>query len=69
MIAAILTTGDQLIITVAALALTCLFILGGLAARTGGGNIIVAAIRVTFWGALAMLMTYLVGYLFGIIAW
>ena len=69
LIAAILTTGDQLIITVAALALTCLFILGGLAARTGGGNIIVAAIRVTFWGALAMLMTYLVGYLFGIIAW
>ena len=69
LIAAILTTGDQLIITVATLALTCLFILGGLAARTGGGNIIVAAIRVTFWGALAMLMTYLVGYLFGIIAW
>ncbi len=65
--AAIFTSGQQLIITVAALALICLFALGGLAARVGGGNAIVAATRVTFWGALAMLMTYLVGYLFGII--
>lgn len=62
--AAILTTGEQLIIAVAALALACLFILGGLAARTGGGNVLTASIRVTFWGALAMLMTYLLGYLF-----
>lgn len=67
LMAAILTSGEQLIITVATVALICLFVLGGLAARTGGGNVIVAATRVTFWGALAMLLTYLVGYLFGII--
>ena len=67
LMAAFLTSAEQLIITVATLALICLFVLGGLAARTGGGNVIVAATRVTFWGALAMLLTYLVGYLFDII--
>lgn len=67
LMAAILTSGERLIITVATVALICLFVLGGLAARIGGGNVIVAATRVTFWGALAMLLTYLVGYLFGII--
>ena len=67
LMAAILTSGQQLIVTVATLALICLFVLGGLAARAGGGNVLVAATRVTFWGALAMLLTYLVGYLFGII--
>ncbi len=67
LMAAILTRGEQLIFTVAALALICLFVLGGLAARTGGGNVLVAATRVTFWGALAMLLTYLVGYLFNVV--
>ncbi len=67
LMAAIIASAEQLIITVATLALICLFMLGAVAARTGGGNMIVAATRVTFWGALAMLLTYLVGYLFGII--
>ncbi|MCP4492297.1 MAG: VIT family protein [Gammaproteobacteria bacterium] len=67
LLAAILTSGEQLVFTVATLALACLFVLGGLAARTGGGNMLVASTRVTFWGALAMLITYLVGYLFDII--
>lgn len=65
-LAAVFTTGQQLILTVATLALICLFVLGGLAARTGGGNVLVAATRVTFWGALAMLLTFLVGSLFDV---
>jgi len=42
-----------------------LALLGGLAARTGGAPIIRGAIRVTFWGALAMAITAGVGRLFG----
>jgi vacuolar iron transporter family protein len=39
--------------------------LGGLAAHAGGARMAVGAIRVTFWGALAMALTAGVGALFG----
>ena len=42
-----------------------LAILGGLAARAGGAGVMLGAIRVTFWGALAMALTAGVGALFG----
>lgn len=42
-----------------------LALLGGLAARAGGAGIMVGALRVTFWGALAMAITAAVGALFG----
>lgn len=42
-----------------------LAILGGLAARAGGARVVTGAIRVTFWGALAMALTMGVGSLFG----
>jgi VIT1/CCC1 family predicted Fe2+/Mn2+ transporter len=48
--------------------LVFLAILGGLAARTGGARATVGALRVTFWGALAMAITYGVGALFGAVA-
>jgi vacuolar iron transporter family protein len=47
---------------------TCLVllgILGGIAARAGGASAAAGAVRVTFWGALAMGITYAVGALFG----
>jgi vacuolar iron transporter family protein len=50
---------------VAASSLLFLALLGGLAARAGGAGVLVGAIRVTFWGALAMAVTYAVGWLFG----
>jgi len=50
---------------VAAGSLLCLAVLGGLAATAGGASIIKGAARVTFWGALAMAVTALVGRLFG----
>jgi VIT1/CCC1 family predicted Fe2+/Mn2+ transporter len=40
--------------------------LGSLAARAGGSSVITSAWRVTFWGALAMALTYGVGALFGV---
>jgi len=42
-----------------------LALLGGLAARAGGAGVTLGAIRVTFWGALAMSLTAGVGALFG----
>ena len=48
-----------------ATALVTLLILGGIAAYAGGASIVKGAIRVAFWGALAMLITAGVGKLFG----
>jgi VIT1/CCC1 family predicted Fe2+/Mn2+ transporter len=45
--------------------LAFLAILGGVAARAGGARTAAGALRVTFWGALAMAVTYAVGALFG----
>ena len=39
--------------------------LGAVGAKTGGANILVATIRVTFWGALAMTITAGIGAVFG----
>ncbi|MES2535884.1 MAG: VIT family protein [Pseudomonadota bacterium] len=50
------------------LSVTSLFflaLLGGIAAYAGGANIAVGAMRVTFWGALAMGLTAAVGAMFG----
>ena len=43
-----------------------LIVLGALAAKTGGSNMGKAIIRITFWGTVAMGLTALVGYLFGV---
>ncbi len=50
---------------VSSLSLVFLAALGMLAAWAGGANIFRGAVRVTFWGALAMALTDLVGRLFG----
>lgn len=52
---------------VAGTSLVFLAILGGLGARVGGAPVKRAALRVTFWGALAMALTAGVGALFGAI--
>ncbi|AMJ94887.1 hypothetical protein AVL56_11655 [Alteromonas stellipolaris] len=63
-----LVHGEQLIPAVAALSLLFLAALGATAARVGGASITVGAIRVTFWGALAMVLTAVVGRIFGVVA-
>src|ERR1035437_6516044 len=45
-----------------------LALLGGLGARAGGAGVTIGAIRVTFWGALAMALTAGVGWLFGTVS-
>lgn len=47
-------------------ALFFLIILGALAAKTGGSSIAKAILRITFWGTIAMGLTAIVGYLFGV---
>lgn len=59
---------SNLIPVVAGTSLVFLAILGGLAARVGGASVTVGAMRVTFWGALAMGVTAGVGTLFGAVA-
>jgi VIT1/CCC1 family predicted Fe2+/Mn2+ transporter len=49
-------------------ALLFLLILGTTAAKTGGSNIPKAIARITFWGTIAMGITALIGYLFGVSA-
>ena len=57
-----------LIPLVAGMSLAFLTLLGGLAAHAGGAGVMVGAIRVAFWGALAMAVTAGVGALFGTVA-
>ena len=59
---------NLLILLVAVSSLLFLALLGGIAARAGGAPITVGAIRVTFWGTLAMALTAGVGRIFGVIA-
>lgn len=43
-----------------------LIALGATAAKTGGSSILKAIIRITVWGTIAMGLSALVGYLFGV---
>jgi VIT1/CCC1 family predicted Fe2+/Mn2+ transporter len=52
-------------LTVAGASLACLIALGALAARAGGAPAGIGALRVGFWGALAMAVTAAAGALFG----
>jgi len=53
---------------IAGASLVSLFALGALSAKIGGAPAAYAAVRVTFWGALAMALTAGVGWIFGVAA-
>ncbi len=55
----------SLVVWVTVASLVVLALLGIVAARAGGAPLLRSAARVTFWGALAMALTALVGALFG----
>jgi VIT1/CCC1 family predicted Fe2+/Mn2+ transporter len=57
--------GPRLPLAVAAATLVLLASLGGLAARAGGASLVTGALRVSFWGALALAVTAGVGALVG----
>ena len=68
LLVAALVPMSGLIPLVAGTSLVFLALLGGLAARAGGAGVGIGAMRVTFWGALAMALTAGVGWLFGTVA-
>jgi VIT1/CCC1 family predicted Fe2+/Mn2+ transporter len=49
-----------------AFTLLFLIVLGIISAKTGGANIIKAVVRVTIWGTIAMGLSALAGYIFGV---
>lgn len=65
LLTAALSPTSTLTVIVAAVSLVCLAGLGALAARAGGAPASRGAMRVAFWGALAMALTAGVGALFG----
>ena len=61
----VVVPASALVWAVSGSSLLFLALLGSLAARAGGSSFFRAAVRVTFWGALAMALTAGVGALFG----
>jgi VIT1/CCC1 family predicted Fe2+/Mn2+ transporter len=64
LIALVTPTGFETV-TVSVASLVFLVVLGAVGAGAGGANMMKAAIRVTFWGALAMAVTAGIGAVFG----
>jgi vacuolar iron transporter family protein len=67
-LAAWLIVGPATVPAIAIVSLLVMAVLGALGARTGGAPLWTGIVRVAFWGALAMLVTYGVGALFGTVA-
>ncbi len=65
LITVLLVPENSIVIAVIVMALIFLALLGALSAQVGGAPILKSTIRVTFWGALAMGLTALVGSAFG----
>ena len=61
----LLMPSSYLVIGVSIASLLFLALLGAVGARAGGANVWKATFRVTFWGALAMGLTAVIGALFG----
>jgi vacuolar iron transporter family protein len=64
----LLAPASHVSLVVAVTTLVALATLGGLGASAGGASIFKGALRVTFWGALAMIATAIVGSVFGVTA-
>lgn len=67
LVTVLLTPTAALIPVVTVATIAFLALLGTLGARAGGAPMMIAAVRVTFWGALAMALTAGAGALFGAI--
>jgi VIT1/CCC1 family predicted Fe2+/Mn2+ transporter len=63
--AAAVAPEPQMALWVTGLSLAFLALLGAVGAKAGGAGILRAVMRVTFWGAVAMAVTWAVGHLFG----
>jgi len=66
LLAVVLAPAGHVVLVVATSTLVSLGILGAVAARTGGAPIVSGAVRVLFWGALAMAATAAIGHVFDV---
>lgn len=66
LIAVLIAPPSKIVWIVSFTSLVFLAGLGAAAAYVGGSGILKSSVRVTFWGALALLLTALVGSLFGV---
>ncbi len=64
-VAALLAPPAAVASTISGAAILALALLGAIAARAGGASMRRGALRVAFWGAMAMVLTAGVGWLFG----
>jgi VIT1/CCC1 family predicted Fe2+/Mn2+ transporter len=64
-IVASIATETQMIPIVSVSSLALLALLGAISARAGGARMLTGALRVTFWGGMAMALTTGIGRLFG----
>ena len=65
LVVAALSPQRYLMSAIVAVSLLCLLVLGGWSAKVGGADMRAGALRVTFWSALAMAVTSLVGAIAG----
>ncbi|HEX4297990.1 MAG TPA: VIT family protein [Devosia sp.] len=68
LLSAVVTSGPSTVPAVAVVSLLVLVGLGAIGARIGGAPLWKGALRVAFWGVLAMAVTAAVGALFGTVA-
>jgi VIT1/CCC1 family predicted Fe2+/Mn2+ transporter len=61
----LVTPSEKLVPVVTATSLICLAALGAIGAKAGGADMLRATARVTFWGALAMALTAVIGHFSG----
>lgn len=66
LLVAIFWSLDSMIYAQYIFAIFFLIALGTLSAKTGGSNVMRSIARITFWGTVAMVMTAIVGYWFGV---
>jgi VIT1/CCC1 family predicted Fe2+/Mn2+ transporter len=64
--AALTPQGRAMILAVSVISIVALAVLGAVGARAGGAPMRTAVLRVTFWGAMALLITAGIGKLFGV---
>ena len=65
LIMVVISPANALVPIVSTASLAFLALLGAIGAKAGGANILRATIRVTFWGALALVITAGIGKVFG----
>jgi len=61
----LVSPGAMLVAIVSIASLLFLAVLGAVGAKAGGANVLTATVRVTFWGAMAMILTAGIGALVG----